>query len=307
MILLYLRIFPIRRVRIICYCFATFIGLWSFSALIVTINVCRPIRFFWDKSIDGRCINFYALILTEGILTILTDVALLIIPMPLVWNLKIPRRQKLAVSGILLLGGFVCVTSIIRIPTIRSLFTLDPPCTRPHPPISVPLVPHVLTPPRTGTSYTCAQWSIVEADIGIVCACLPTLRPLVRKLIPSRMSSRNASSSPGVNNSKTSDRGAQTSSPSIKLGDRPNVTIGRPFEYVKVGGSDENLGFEKPNVRTALAATRTYEVTGAHGDPEKGFTAHEWPQTEESEASSGEVTGEEEVLAVEVPEKTHLR
>lgn len=128
-ILFYHRIFPVRRVAVVLYIFGAFIVVWCLSALIVTVFVCRPIRYFWDKSIDGKCINFYAFILAEAILTVVTDVIILAIPMPLVWRLNITRRQKLALSGIFMLGAFVCVTSIIRIPTIGSLFTNDPTCT----------------------------------------------------------------------------------------------------------------------------------------------------------------------------------
>lgn len=39
-----------------------------------------------------------------------------------------------------------------------------------------------------------ASWSAVECNVGIICACLPTLRPLVSSIIPRLLSSIGGSS-----------------------------------------------------------------------------------------------------------------
>ena len=54
---------------------------------------------------QGTCLDLKALLLATAIINILTDIAVLVLPMPIVWNLKIQRSQKVAVSGIFLLGG----------------------------------------------------------------------------------------------------------------------------------------------------------------------------------------------------------
>ena len=33
------------------------------------------------------------------------DVAVLVLPMPIIWRLQIPRKQKIVISGIFLLGS----------------------------------------------------------------------------------------------------------------------------------------------------------------------------------------------------------
>ena len=56
-----------------------------------------------------------------------------------------------------------CIISIVRLFTLRSAIdTVDP------------------TWDNVPTSY----WTVVELNCGILCACLPTLRPLLRKLFP---------------------------------------------------------------------------------------------------------------------------
>ena len=104
-LLFYYRVFNTRPWVTILRAVGLFIALWSVTAFLVALNQCRPIRFFWDKSIDGSCVNSYAWIMSEGAITISLDLILLLLPMPMVWKLKIPRKQKAALSTVFLLGS----------------------------------------------------------------------------------------------------------------------------------------------------------------------------------------------------------
>ncbi|KAK7730359.1 hypothetical protein SLS53_009059 [Cytospora paraplurivora] len=44
------------------------------------------------------------------------DILILAVPLPMVWRLKMPTRQKVGVSGFFLMGAFACL------PTMRPLF-----------------------------------------------------------------------------------------------------------------------------------------------------------------------------------------
>ncbi|EER38060.1 conserved hypothetical protein [Histoplasma capsulatum var. duboisii H88] len=90
-----------------------------------------------------------------------TDVLILLVPIPLVWKLQMPTSKKFLVSSLFLLGTFVCVVSIIRIKFMGELARAKD--------VTFILVNIFL-------------WSFVEPCIGIVCACLPTLRPLLQKV-----------------------------------------------------------------------------------------------------------------------------
>ena len=106
-LLFYYRIFTTQPwVRILQFVGA-FLSMWLISATLVAINQCTPIAGFWDRSLEARCINSYAWILAEGAVTILADIVLLVIPMPMVWQLKLPKRQKAALMGVFLLGGLL--------------------------------------------------------------------------------------------------------------------------------------------------------------------------------------------------------
>lgn len=66
---------------------------------------CTPFAYNWDKkNIDGHCVNLVAFFRWNGICNLLLDFLVLVLPIPMVWRLKIASRQKLELSGIFLLG-----------------------------------------------------------------------------------------------------------------------------------------------------------------------------------------------------------
>ncbi|GLI77199.1 hypothetical protein PoHVEF18_005485 [Penicillium ochrochloron] len=128
---------------------------------------CSPISKLWDSSIPGRCINEIAFFRWNGVGNMLLDVLILCLPYPMAWCLQTTLRQKCILTGIFLLGGFVCVVSVLRI-TSFDFSTLDN---------------------LTYVSVIPSTWSSIEQSVGIICACLPTLRPLLRLLYGSYVNS----------------------------------------------------------------------------------------------------------------------
>ena len=78
----------------------------DFSEVGVTFAQCRPISGFWNKGMMGVCtVNEYRFFFIGSIPNILTDVALLVLPLPYVWKLHQKTWQKIALGGIFLLGS----------------------------------------------------------------------------------------------------------------------------------------------------------------------------------------------------------
>jgi hypothetical protein len=86
------------------------------------------------------------------------------LPVKVIWTLQIPKQQKIALVGVLTIGWFVCVVSILRLTALVELSK--------HP------------EDRTYYAAPTAYWSAIEANLGIVCASLPALKPLIVKIIP---------------------------------------------------------------------------------------------------------------------------
>ncbi len=81
---------------------------WGFSTFFAAAFQCDPPSYYWSKythKSHGSCLNLTVLLVVTASTNIVTDVALLILPMPVVWNLKVELSQKFAVCGIFLLGG----------------------------------------------------------------------------------------------------------------------------------------------------------------------------------------------------------
>lgn len=92
---------------------------------------------------------------------ILTDAAILCMPMYHVWRLQVRTAQRVALTGIFLLGAFVIVASIYRFTRVLQLNPLN--------------LSYTLKPSTT--------WSHVEVCVALISACLPTMRPLLMSFL----------------------------------------------------------------------------------------------------------------------------
>lgn len=160
-ILLYRRIFGMNWMMWLCLALSIGHGACCMVAFLCS---CRPLSYFYTQFADpsgGKCIiNLYAFYLGNAATNVFTDVITLLVPIPIISRLQIRPMQKVLISGIFLLGGFVSVGSMVRIYYLTLLAT--------NPDINWVM----------GDVYL---WSTIEPCIGIVCACLPTLNALLRR------------------------------------------------------------------------------------------------------------------------------
>jgi hypothetical protein len=80
------------------------------------VYICRPIRAYWEISPTGQyhCMNDGAIVFSASVINIFTDFLVTALPMPLIWSLKLPARQRLAVISIFALGVVVNVAGSVR-------------------------------------------------------------------------------------------------------------------------------------------------------------------------------------------------
>ena len=122
LLLFYVRIFPNHRMRMVA-CITGAI-LWSFglASTIVDIDVCTPIRSYWaipiNGHVEGHCVNTHVFYIFVAVMQLLTDIAVLLIPLPFVWRLQISDAKKVALSIIFLLGSLY-VSPQIESPHVR--------------------------------------------------------------------------------------------------------------------------------------------------------------------------------------------
>ncbi|KAJ5609503.1 hypothetical protein N7528_010070 [Penicillium herquei] len=168
----YFRVFPTHRMRVVCWIMITILGIYGTWAVISAFLNCIPVAKFWDDSISGFCLSKPGLWFSNASMHITTDLVILIIPIPALIAIDIPRKQKAALMILFALGGFVCITSIVRLVSLKKIADSTDP---------------------TYDNVGAASWSAIECNTGIICACLPTLKPLISKFVPGLLSSLNGS------------------------------------------------------------------------------------------------------------------
>ena len=67
---------------------------------------CTSLKSIWNHTMEGsHCVNLDLVFKLTASLAICIDVAILVIPTPTVWKLKMNTRRKAALSGIFFVGG----------------------------------------------------------------------------------------------------------------------------------------------------------------------------------------------------------
>lgn len=91
--------------RIACYAALGFLLVYGLWAVLSGYLNCIPVAKFWDDTIDGYCIDMESLWLSNAIVHIVTDIIILAMPMPALYSLQLPQRQRLALMAVFALGG----------------------------------------------------------------------------------------------------------------------------------------------------------------------------------------------------------
>lgn len=105
-LLFYLRVFPVKSVRLaswamIAYCGASFV---AFS--LVTIFRCKPIAYAWDKNIQGgSCINYKAVALAYAAIDIQQDILIIILPISALLKLQLCLKKKISMYAMFGVGS----------------------------------------------------------------------------------------------------------------------------------------------------------------------------------------------------------
>ncbi|KAG4430068.1 hypothetical protein IFR05_014441 [Cadophora sp. M221] len=88
------------------------------------VFICNPIAAYWDRASypQSTCLDMRAIYLADTVMSTTTDLAVLVIPIPLVWGAKLSKGKKLRVVGILAAGGLANVASIARLVFVRHIW-----------------------------------------------------------------------------------------------------------------------------------------------------------------------------------------
>ncbi|KAJ5820143.1 hypothetical protein N7474_005734 [Penicillium riverlandense] len=159
-------------------------GLWMVTSAFV---FCIPVHDFWSLSRKVRrehCLSEDIVWFTNAGIQILTDLVILVLPMPLISKLQLPTRQKAGIMLVFGLGVFVVATSSVRLYELEQMTHHND---------------------YTKKNAYAAIWSSLEANISIICACLPPLYPLLSRSFSFCFRPQPLHSSPGSKPTHTSN------------------------------------------------------------------------------------------------------
>ncbi|KAH7029959.1 hypothetical protein B0J12DRAFT_325101 [Macrophomina phaseolina] len=163
-LIFYLRFSQSKSIRRIIYATMVFVIIYSILFSFEWMYACRPIDKYWDLTItSGSCIDWLKITIVSGAFNTATDAIILLLPVWMLWNLRLPKRQKIGVMLVMMTGGLVVAVSIIRTKaTVELAKTLD----------------------LTWSMTNPVIWGAIEMHVAIICACLPEGKPFLRRHFP---------------------------------------------------------------------------------------------------------------------------
>jgi len=103
---LYLDIFKIHTAfRRILYGFIVFIALFFIGFLISIITLCQPFSRYWNVLGPGHCGSLSGSQVATSSINTVVDLAIVLLPLPVIWRLQMQRQKKIKIIGIFAVGA----------------------------------------------------------------------------------------------------------------------------------------------------------------------------------------------------------
>ena len=107
-LLLYRRIFTVRRFRIVIDIVGVLSLLWGITSFLIFIFQCNPVHKGFNPDAPGQCINLESTYYGISVSNAAFDVLITFMPVKLIWALKLPMKQRVVLILIMCLG-LMCV------------------------------------------------------------------------------------------------------------------------------------------------------------------------------------------------------
>ena len=151
---------------------------------LLNIFQCSPVGAAFKQAAPPTavCIDIVTIYLSSAPVNIITDLAILFLPMPILTAMRLPRRQHIILILTFSFGAFATAVDVVRISYLQSAFEIR----------LLEVGKQDATTSRMSEQDDFAwyaslsfMWSAIEVHTGIICACVPALKPLAARIIPS--------------------------------------------------------------------------------------------------------------------------
>ncbi|SPO01426.1 related to integral membrane protein PTH11 [Cephalotrichum gorgonifer] len=118
------------------------------------VFACTPVQKSWNPGMDGKCLAPGPSFTGYAVVTIVSDIIVALIPIPVLLKLNVSRSKKIGLIVIFLLGLFTTVGSVMRYLSIDQIQNGD------------------------GNSTNLVLWGVIEFNVGNMVSSLPFLAPV---------------------------------------------------------------------------------------------------------------------------------
>jgi fucose permease len=259
------------------------LGIVNIAGIVLTfLNAfrCHPAMAAYTPNINGTCTSIVTLFLCSAPVNIVTDLAILVLPIPVLTGMRLPQRQKTVLVFTFALGIFVTIVDVVRIYYLQQASDL----------VDNQITPTSTTQVGSGPDFywntsRALMWSAVEVNVGIICACIPTLKPLIKRILPSMITDRSKTGTNKTAYASELNTSDETQRPSATTGP-PNI---QPLPPVQLHGDQEQEmgmmdflttpGMDQAEVENRAARTQTRQTNATENAVYFGFIDMKVPKS----------------------------
>lgn len=103
-LLMYYRIFRLPYFKRFIIPVGTFVVAWAIAGTFLFTFICVPTEKLWHPELPGHCISEMGVWVANASSTIVSDIAILLLPIPQVWKLKTKKSEKIGLTLVFGLG-----------------------------------------------------------------------------------------------------------------------------------------------------------------------------------------------------------
>ncbi|KAF8471752.1 hypothetical protein BDZ91DRAFT_676987 [Kalaharituber pfeilii] len=162
----YLRVWSTGYVRKLSWLGLILVGSSTIGFFFAVLFQCLPIEAYWDLNIPRKCVNQTVALIFNGTVNVFTDFYVFLLPIRSIAKLRLPERQRIGLLVVFALGFLTCLAGACRIwGIVKFRHSYD----------------------ISWEGALLYIFSLIEAALGIICASIPALKPIVAHHFPSSL------------------------------------------------------------------------------------------------------------------------
>ncbi|KAF9872095.1 integral membrane protein [Colletotrichum karsti] len=226
---------------------------WMLMTILIGLLICRPIAMQWDPTIPGGvCGDQVTAFAAVGVVDLIVDVIIFVLPIPMVLKLQVSRAHRIALISIFGAGVLTIVFGALRLASVFAVDFLD----------------------FSYTSPTAMIWASAEVGVALMVSSSPILRPVFDRVFGRFISTLRSSAGrtdPNISYYAGGKSGATGPHTLISAAKHPSRF---PGGFMAMSDSDENLEMEtmgrKGSLQAAKISSGRQRLDHVHGELEGG-------------------------------------